>query len=114
MPQLEQRLPEGYSSIADIIKRRKAMAGGAEGLLKASNALANAMHRSGTIAHMRLSRGLSQQALSKLCGLAQSHISRIETGEDVLCSSLAQLARGLDAPISEVQAAYQITLELNP
>ena len=45
----------------------------------------------------REARGLSQRALSKLAGIPQSHISKIESGTvDLRLSSLIELARALN------------------
>jgi transcriptional regulator with XRE-family HTH domain len=48
----------------------------------------------------RRGRGLSQHALSRLTGVPQSHISRIESGAvDLRLSSLIELARTLDLEV---------------
>ncbi len=48
----------------------------------------------------RLERGLSQRALSKIVGLPQGHISKIESGTvDLQTSSLIELARALDLEV---------------
>ena len=51
----------------------------------------------------RESRGLSQRALSKLAGVPQSHISKIENGTvDLRLSSLIELARALNLELTLV------------
>lgn len=51
----------------------------------------------------REGKGLSQRTLSKLAGLPQSHISRIENGGvDLRLSSLVEIARALDLEVTLV------------
>jgi transcriptional regulator with XRE-family HTH domain len=51
----------------------------------------------------RKARGLSQRALSKLVGVPQSHISKIENGMvDLRLSSLIELARVLSLELTLV------------
>jgi len=51
----------------------------------------------------REAKGLSQRALSKLAGVPQSHISKIETtGVDLRISSLLEIARALDLELTLV------------
>ena|SRR6056297_1987979 len=63
----------------------------------------------------REGKGLSQRALSKLAGVPQSHISRIENGGvDLRVSSLIELARVLDlelmlVPRKSVSAVRAVT-----
>jgi len=51
----------------------------------------------------RQGKGLSQRALSKLAGMPQSHISKIENGAvDLRLSSLVEIARVLDLAVTLV------------
>jgi transcriptional regulator with XRE-family HTH domain len=57
----------------------------------------------GTLKAAREGKGLSQRALSKLAGVPQSHISRIENGVvDLRLSSLVEIARALDLELTLV------------
>lgn len=54
-------------------------------------------HIAKTLKQARERHGLSQRALSRLSGVPQSHISKIENGAvDLRLSSLVELARALD------------------
>ena len=56
-----------------------------------------------TLKAARQGKGLSQRALSKLAGVPQSHISRIENGVvDLRLSSLVEIARVLDLEVTLV------------
>jgi len=60
-------------------------------------------HIARTLRATRESKGLSQRALSKLAGVPQSHISRIEAGTvDLRLSSLVEIARALDLEVTLV------------
>ena len=51
----------------------------------------------------RMAKSLSQRALSKLVGVPQSHISKIEKGAvDLRLSSLVEIARALDLEVALV------------
>lgn len=56
-----------------------------------------------TLKTAREMKGLSQRALSKLAGMPQSHISKIENGAvDLRLSSLVEFARALDLEVTLV------------
>lgn len=56
-----------------------------------------------TLKDARQGKGLSQRALSKLVGVPQSHISKIENGTvDLRLSSLVEIARALDLELTLV------------
>ena len=56
-----------------------------------------------TLKVARQGKGLSQRALSKLAGVPQSHISKIENGAvDLRLSSLVEIARVLDLEVTLV------------
>ncbi len=56
-----------------------------------------------TLKAARKRKGLSQRALSKLAGVPQSHISKIENGAvDLRLSSLVEIARALDLEVTLV------------
>lgn len=58
-------------------------------------------HIATTLRSARRVKGLSQRALSRLSGVPQSHISRIERGAvDLRLSSLIELARLLDMELT--------------
>jgi len=60
-------------------------------------------HIANNLKAARESRGLSQRALSKLAGVPQSHISKIENGMvDLRLSSLIELARALNLELTLV------------
>jgi transcriptional regulator with XRE-family HTH domain len=60
-------------------------------------------HIASTLKNAREAKGLSQRALSKLAGVPQSHISKIENGAvDLRLSSLVELARVLDLELTFV------------
>lgn len=65
-------------------------------------------------------KGLSQRALSKLAGMPQSHISKIENGGvDLRVSSLVELARVLDlelalVPRKSVSAVRAVSQDMEP
>jgi transcriptional regulator with XRE-family HTH domain len=71
-----------------------------------------------TIRQAREAKGLTQRALSEKTGLAQNHISRIETGStDLQLSTLLELARALDmemmlVPRNAVPAAQGLVRNL--
>lgn len=57
----------------------------------------------GNLKAAREAKGLSQRALSKLVGVPQSHISKIENGAvDLRLSSLVEIARVLDLEVTLV------------
>ena len=61
------------------------------------------VHIARTLKAAREGKGLSQRALSKLAGVPQSHISKIENGAvDLRLSSLVELARVLDLELALV------------
>ncbi len=52
-------------------------------------------------------KGLSQRALSRLCGLPQGQISKIENGAvDLRVSSLIEIARALELELSLVPRVF--------
>ncbi len=73
-----------------------------------------------TLKAARQNKGLSQRALSKLAGVPQSHISKIENGAvDLRLSSLVEIARVLDlevilVPRKSVPAVQSIVRSSRP
>ena len=60
-------------------------------------------HIATTLKNAREAKGLSQRALSRLAGMPQSHISKIESGAvDLRLTSLLELARALDMELTLV------------
>lgn len=57
----------------------------------------NTEHFSNRLREARIAKNLSQRALSKLAGVPQSHISKIESNQvDLRLSSLIAIANALD------------------
>ncbi|MHB1664457.1 MAG: helix-turn-helix domain-containing protein [bacterium] len=54
------------------------------------------------IKKIRLTKKLTQKDLSKLTGINQSHIAKIESGGNVAAATLKKLAAGLNVDISEL------------
>lgn len=61
----------------------------------------------------RVSKGLSQRALSHKVGFPQSHLSKIENGEvDLKTSSLIEIARALDLELMLVPRQLVNTVKI--
>lgn len=57
----------------------------------------------------RRDRDMSQEALAHAADLASKHISEIErANRDVRFTTLVQIARGLDVPLAELVAIYEL------
>jgi transcriptional regulator with XRE-family HTH domain len=54
------------------------------------------------IAKIRYEKGVSQQQLEILTGIAQQQISKIESGEDLRVSHLLKIAQALEIPIEQL------------
>ena len=62
---------------------------------------------SNSLKKARLTKGLSQRALSAAAGIPQSHISKIEAGAvDLRLSSLIELARTLDLELALIPRSH--------
>ena len=57
------------------------------------------------IAALRLRRGWSQQRLAREIGTSQSHIARIEAGQDMLLDTARRLANALNVSLLEIDNA---------
>jgi transcriptional regulator with XRE-family HTH domain len=54
------------------------------------------------IAKIRYEKGVSQQHLEILTGIAQQQISKIESGEDLRVSHLLKIAKALEIPLEQL------------
>lgn len=54
------------------------------------------------IAKIRYEKGISQQQLEILTGIAQQQISKIESGEDLRVSHLLKIAEALEIPLEQI------------
>ncbi len=96
----------GFSEVRDRIARLEADPRRAEGLARARERLAETIHEAGTLAALRLSKGLSQTALATKAGTSQSRLSRIESGlDDPQLSTVAKIAQALDMDVAVVADA---------
>lgn len=60
------------------------------------------------VARLREERGMTQEALGWACGIAQTTIARIESGErKPTLTTIFKLARGLDVPPAELFAGIR-------
>lgn len=103
----EQRpepLPAEYREIDERIAQSEAQADRKTKIMEARRKIAQAFYAdSPSLAAMRLKNGLSQAALAKLVGTSQSHIARLEKGEDdIRLSTARRLADALDADLETI------------
>lgn len=98
----------GWRDVHDRVEQLERNPQRAAALARARERLAAELHPPGTLAALRMSKGLSQSALAANMGTSQSKVSRIETGlDDPLHSTLLKLCAALDEPLEVVSAALQ-------
>lgn len=99
-------------SISSLIAEREKDPRKAAALARARKKISRLMDK-GTqpIASLRLAKGMSQQQLADAMGVKQPYIARIERGEDVKMSTIANLAKALGEPPEVVFKAMEAVLE---
>jgi transcriptional regulator with XRE-family HTH domain len=64
------------------------------------------------ISQLRMERGMSQEVLSGLAGIARSHLAMIETGrKNANVDTLWRIANALGMPLSELIRTVEVTME---
>ncbi len=64
------------------------------------------------ISQMRMEKGMSQEVLSGLAGIARSHLAMIETGrKNANVDTLWRIANALGMPLSELIRLVENTME---
>lgn len=96
----------GYHDVRDRIAESEANPRRAQALARARERLAETLHEAGTLAAIRLSKGLSQTAVANKIGTSQSRLSRIESGrDDPQLSTVAKIAEALGVDVAVVAEA---------
>lgn len=99
-------LRPGYRDIRDRIAESEANPRRAKALARARARLAETVHEAGTLASIRLSKGLSQTALADKIGTSQSRLSCIESGrDDPQLGTVAKIAEALGVEVTVVVEA---------
>lgn len=61
-----------------------------------------------TIAELRTSKGLSQEALADLCGVHRTYISQLERGlKNPTLKVLQKISNALNVPLSKLISKYE-------
>lgn len=97
-------MPPRYADIDEVVARAEKDPRRKAALVRARERLAETAYKGrakGSIASIRLKRGWSQNDLSVVMGTSQSHIARIESGDDVRISTVVKLAAALKIGASE-------------
>jgi DNA-binding XRE family transcriptional regulator len=97
-------LPAGFREVNERIAQLEQREDRKAKLAEARQKVANAFYASQTsLAAMRLKKGLSQAALAQLVGTSQSHIARMEKGDDdIRLSTARRLAEALGTDLETV------------
>ena len=105
---------DDWRDIGDFVERWERDPRKAAALARARQELAHElMPQAGSLAELRLRKGLSQAQLAARLDMAQPNISRLEAGAtDPLLSTITRLATALDTPVESVIAALNRTREL--
>jgi ribosome-binding protein aMBF1 (putative translation factor) len=100
-------LPSGALSSEEFLAAR-ARARGGQSLSEARKLVGEQLYKKGgsPIAKYRLLRGWSQQDLAAALGTTQSHVSRMESGADLLLDTVKRLAVVLE--VNSTQLASEL------
>lgn len=97
---------EGFRDARDRIAELEANPRRAAALARARERLAERIHEEGSLAAIRMSKGLSQTAVANRIGTSQSRLSRIESGrDDPQLSTVAKIAEALGVELAVVADA---------
>lgn len=113
-PPLDLPVPDGYTSIDDVISEHERDAGRHAALQRARQRLAQALYANAprTLAVLRMERGMSQRELAAKMHTSQAHVARIEAGHDDLrLTTLRKLASALEMSVSEIITATEVTTQ---
>jgi ribosome-binding protein aMBF1 (putative translation factor) len=108
-------MPPRYADIDDVVARAEKNPRRKAALVRARVKLAETSYKGAeqSIASIRLKRGWSQLDLSVAMGTSQSHIARIESGEeDVRISTVLKLATALKITAAEAFATMTNKMRL--
>jgi len=96
----------GWSDIRERLARLEQNPKRAAALARARKRLAEELHTHTNLSALRLKAGLSQAEVARRIGTSQSHLSRIESGqEDPRRTTLVKIARELGETLDVVSNA---------
>jgi ribosome-binding protein aMBF1 (putative translation factor) len=93
-----ERPARGFRRVQDIVARSESIPERRALIEKGRRQVAKDFyaHERSPLAKLRLSKGWSQSRLASEIGTTQSHVARMEAGQDLLLSTVARLASALD------------------
>jgi ribosome-binding protein aMBF1 (putative translation factor) len=93
-----EKPPRGYKRVQDIVARNEANPERRALIERGRRQIAKDFYTDerSPLAKLRLSKGWSQARLANEIGTTQSHVARMEAGQDLLLSTVARLASALD------------------
>lgn len=103
-------LRPGWRDVRDRIEEIETDPARRQRLIDARKRMAHVLSVRGSLAYLRLERGLSRRGLAALSAIPEATLSRLEAGtEDPRLSVCCRLAQALDQSLDEIAAAIAVS-----